>query len=86
MSIVDDAIKENRHYAESHDRKLALRPAPKIAVVTCMDPRLSNLPAILGLPQADIDVMSRSGRSDHILGLQRTSPCVASSSTWSRVY
>jgi carbonic anhydrase len=61
MSIIDDAIKANRHYARSHDRQLGQRPAPKIAVVTCMDPRLSNLPAILGLPQADIDVIRTGG-------------------------
>jgi carbonic anhydrase len=52
MSIVDSALKANREYAKRHDRKLAQRPAPKIAVVTCMDPWLSNLPDILGLPQA----------------------------------
>jgi len=61
MSIIDDALQANRHYAKTHDPKLARRPAPKIAVVTCMDPRLSNLPAILGLPHADIDVIRTGG-------------------------
>jgi carbonic anhydrase len=61
MSIVDNALKANREYAKRHDRRLAQRPAPKIAVVTCMDPRLSNLPDILGLPQADIDVIRTGG-------------------------
>jgi carbonic anhydrase len=61
MSIIDDALKANRHYAKNHDPKLAERPYPKIAVVTCMDPRLSDLPAILGLPQADIDVIRTGG-------------------------
>jgi carbonic anhydrase len=61
MSIIDNAVKANRKYAEQHDPKLAQRPAPKIAVVTCMDPRLSNLPAILGLAQADIDVIRTGG-------------------------
>jgi hypothetical protein len=56
MSIIDDALKANREYAKTHDRKLALPPAPQIAVVTCMDPRLSNLQDILGLPRAVIDV------------------------------
>jgi carbonic anhydrase len=36
-------------------------PAPKFVVVTCMDPRLSDLPGILGLPQADIDVIRTGG-------------------------
>lgn len=61
MSIIDNALKANRHYAHRHDPKLAQRPAPKIAVVTCMDPRLSNLTEILGLPQADIDVIRTGG-------------------------
>jgi len=61
MSIIDNAVKANRQYAQKHDRRLAQRPYPTIAVVTCMDPRLSDLPAILGIPQADIDVI-RTGR------------------------
>jgi carbonic anhydrase len=61
MSIIDNALKANREYSKRHDRRLALPPAPKIAVVTCMDPRLSNLPSILGLPHADIDVIRTGG-------------------------
>ena len=61
MSIIDNAVKANRNYAKKHDRKLAERPYPKIAVVTCMDPRLSHLPEILGIPQADIDVIRTGG-------------------------
>jgi carbonic anhydrase len=61
MSIIDDALRANREYTRRHDPKLAQRPAPKIAVVTCMDPRLSDLPAILGLPHADIDVIRTGG-------------------------
>jgi carbonic anhydrase len=61
MGIIDNALKANRNYAKRHDAKLAQRPAPKIAVVTCMDPRLSNLPEILGLPHADIDVIRTGG-------------------------
>jgi carbonic anhydrase len=61
MTIIENALKANREYAKTHDRKLAQPPAPKIAVLTCMDPRLSNLPAILGLPHADIDVIRTGG-------------------------
>jgi carbonic anhydrase len=70
MSIIDSALKANRKYALTHDSRLAQRPAPKIAVVTCMDPRLSNLPGILGLPQADIDVIRTGGPAvtDDVLG------------------
>ena len=70
MSIIDNALKANRKYAQRHDPRLGQRPAPKIAVVTCMDPRLSNLPEILGLPHADIDVIRTGGPAvtDDVLG------------------
>ena len=57
MSIIDKTVEANRQFAKGYDRRLGARPAPKIAVVTCMDPRLSDLSGILGLPQADIDVI-----------------------------
>jgi hypothetical protein len=50
MSIVDNALEANRNYAKNYDPTLNKRPAPTIVVVTCMDPRLSDLPGILGLP------------------------------------
>jgi carbonic anhydrase len=70
MSIIDKALEANRTYAKSYNPKLGGRPMPKIAVVTCMDPRLSDLPAILGLPQADIDVIRTGGPAvtDDVLG------------------
>ena len=61
MSIIDKALNANRTYAKHHDPKLAERPYPKIAVVTCMDPRLSHLTEMLGVPQADIDVIRTGG-------------------------
>ena len=61
MSIIDKALEANRNYAKHYNPTLGKRPAPKIAVVTCMDPRLSDLPGILGLPQADIDVIRTGG-------------------------
>ena len=61
MSIIDKALKANETYARKYDRKLWERPTPKIAVVTSMDPRLSDLPRILGLPHADIDVIRTGG-------------------------
>jgi carbonic anhydrase len=61
MSIIDKALEANRNYAKNYDPTLGKRPAPKIAVVTCMDPRLSDLSGILGLPQADIDVIRSGG-------------------------
>jgi carbonic anhydrase len=61
MSIIDRAVEANRKYAKKYDPTLGKRPAPKLAVVTCMDPRLSDLSGILGLPQADIDVIRTGG-------------------------
>jgi carbonic anhydrase len=54
MSIIDRAIEANCH---SYPPMLGKRPAPKIAVLTCRDPRLSDLPGIAGLLHADIDVI-----------------------------
>jgi carbonic anhydrase len=80
MSIIDNVLEANRNYARNYDPTLNMRPAPKIVVVTCMDPRLSDLPGILGLPQADIDVIRTGGPavtedvlgeiivSNHVLG------------------
>ena len=62
MSIIDTAVKANKTYARTY-RKVGERPFPKIAVVTCMDPRLSDLPGILGMPPADIDVIRKVGQS-----------------------
>jgi carbonic anhydrase len=70
MSIIDKALEANRKYAKNYDPNLGKRPTPKIAVVTCMDPRLSDLPGILGLPEADLDVIRTGGPAvtDDVLG------------------
>jgi len=61
MSIIDKALEANRNYAKNYNPTQGKRPAPKIAVVTCMDPRLSDLPGILGLPHGDLDVIRTGG-------------------------
>src|ERR1700722_5155714 len=61
MSLIDKALAANRNYAKMPDPKLRKRPTPRLAVVTCMDPRISDLPAILGLPHADLDVIRTAG-------------------------
>jgi carbonic anhydrase len=70
MSLIDHAIKANEQFAKKYDPKLGGRPQPKIAVVTCMDPRLSDLEGILGLKTADIDVIRTGGPAvtDDVLG------------------
>jgi len=61
MSIIDQALIANQQYAKTYQRKQGARPRPTLVVVTCMDPRLSDLPGILGLKQADIDVIRTGG-------------------------
>src|ERR1700743_2860282 len=70
MSLIDQAVEGNREYARMPDPKLRDRPTPRLAVVTCMDPRLSDLPAILGLPHAELDVIRTAGPAvtDDVLG------------------
>jgi carbonic anhydrase len=70
MSVIDGILEGNRQYVETYDPALGKRPTPKIAVVTCMDPRLSDLPGILGLRQADLDVIRTGGPAvtDDVLG------------------
>src|SRR5271167_3140791 len=61
MSLIDQAIKANEQFAKKYDPKLGGHPQPKIAIVTCMDPRLSDLEGILGLKTADMDVIRTGG-------------------------
>jgi carbonic anhydrase len=61
MSLIDHAVKANEQYAKKYDPKLGGPPKPKIAIVTCMDPRLSDLEGILGLKTADMDVIRTGG-------------------------
>ena len=70
MSIIDQAMKANEKFAKRYDPKLGGRPQPKIAIVTCMDPRLSDLEGILGLKTADMDVIRTGGPAvtDDVMG------------------
>ena len=70
MSLIDKAVEANRSYAKIPNPARAERPVPKLAVVTCMDPRVSDLPAILGLQHADLDVIRTAGPAvtDDVLG------------------
>jgi carbonic anhydrase len=70
MNLIDKALEANEQYARGYDAKLGGHPQPKIAVVTCMDPRLSDLEGILGLRNADIDVIRTGGPAvtDDVMG------------------
>jgi len=61
MSLIDRAVAANRKRAGGHDPSLAQKPAPKIAILTCMDPRLNELLQWLGIKPADADVIRNVG-------------------------
>jgi carbonic anhydrase len=61
MSFIERAIAANRKNAEHHDPSLANKPAPKIAILTCMDPRLNELLEWLDIKPADADVIRNVG-------------------------
>jgi carbonic anhydrase len=61
MSLIAHAIAVNRKRAEHHDPSLAQKPAPKIAILTCMDPRLNELLRWLDIKPADADVIRNVG-------------------------
>jgi carbonic anhydrase len=70
MSLIDKAVAGNRSFSEAPHPEMAERPTPSIAVVTCMDPRVSDLPAILGLPHSEFDVIRTAGPAvtDDVIG------------------
>ncbi len=61
MSLIERAISANRKNAAHHDPSLAQKPAPKIAILTCMDPRLNELLEWLDIKPADADVIRNVG-------------------------
>ena len=61
MSLIDGALSANRMVAGDYDPGLGKPPAPKIAVVTCADPRLSGITGRLGLADADVDMIRNVG-------------------------
>jgi carbonic anhydrase len=61
MSLIEHAIAANRKSAEHHDASLANKPAPKVAILTCMDPRLNDLLKWLDIKPADADVIRNVG-------------------------
>ena len=61
MSLIERAIAASRRTAERHDPSLANKPAPKVAILTCMDPRLNQLLEWLDIKPADADVIRNVG-------------------------
>jgi carbonic anhydrase len=61
MSIVADALSANATIAEGFDSGRGKPPAPKIAIVTCADPRLTSIEQMLGLAADDVDMIRNFG-------------------------
>ena len=61
MSIIDGALSANATIADGFDPDRGKPPAPKIAIVTCADPRLSNIEQMLGLAEGDVDMIRNFG-------------------------
>jgi carbonic anhydrase len=61
MSVIDETVRANQTIANDYDPARAKPPAPRIAIVTCMDPRLTGIGAMLGLSDADADVIRNAG-------------------------
>jgi carbonic anhydrase len=61
MSIIDEALSANATLADDYDADRGKPPAPRIAIVTCADPRLSDIVPMLGLTDADVDMIRNVG-------------------------
>jgi carbonic anhydrase len=60
MSVIDEVITANAAYARTHElRKLSPRPERKLAILTCMDTRLSI--RTLGLQTGDAHIIRNAG-------------------------
>jgi carbonic anhydrase len=60
MSVIDEVLAANQLYARTHElRHLTPRPARKLAILTCMDTRLSI--RTLGLNTGDAHIIRNAG-------------------------
>jgi carbonic anhydrase len=60
MSVIDEVLAANEIYARTHElRRLTPRPERKLAVLTCMDTRLST--RTLGLKEGDAHIIRNAG-------------------------
>ena len=60
MSVIDEVVAANEIYSRTHElRKLTPRPERKLAVLTCMDTRLSI--RTLGLSTGDAHIIRNAG-------------------------
>ena len=60
MSVIDEVVRANQEYARYHRLvHISPRPRRKLAVLTCMDTRLSR--ATLGLAEGDAHILRNAG-------------------------
>jgi len=60
MSVIDEVLIANEQYARTHElRRLTPRPERKLAILTCMDTRLSI--RTLGLKTGDAHIIRNAG-------------------------
>src|SRR5579863_6350412 len=60
MSVIDEVMQANESYAQNHDlRHLSPVPERKLAILTCMDTRLSI--RTLGLRAGDAHIIRNAG-------------------------
>jgi len=60
MSVIDEVVRANQEYAGKHQRlDLSARPRRRLAVLTCMDTRLSK--RTLGLETGDAHILRNAG-------------------------
>jgi carbonic anhydrase len=61
MSLIDDALSANQVIAHDYDPARGKQPAPRVAIVTCADARLTGIAAMLGLADGDVDLIRNVG-------------------------
>jgi carbonic anhydrase len=61
MSLIEHAIVSSQASAKHHDPSLADKPAPKVAIITCMDPRMNGLLERFDIKPADADLIRNVG-------------------------
>src|SRR5438445_8218627 len=60
MSVIDEVLEANEIYSRTHElRSLRPHPTRKLAILTCMDTRLSTL--TLGLANGDAHIIRNAG-------------------------
>jgi carbonic anhydrase len=60
MSVIDEVLEANEIYSRTHElRRLTPRPARRLAILTCMDTRLSI--RTLGLTTGDAHIIRNAG-------------------------